>query len=144
MQGGLLCCDELCKSGNFGRFQLSTVRERRPSPALSTRDAGKRQQHKAKTGTRQGRKREGGVVLETTPVLMRDTDGRYALDRQSACVGARGGLGIAQEAWANENGMDGWMDGRTLDVNATPGAGYRCATKASVTSAVCTRGRITA
>ncbi|KAL7812601.1 hypothetical protein V8C44DRAFT_328700 [Trichoderma aethiopicum] len=90
------------------------VRERRPGPALSTRDAGKRQQHKAKTGTRQGRKREGGVVLETTPVLMRDTDGRYALDRQSACVGARGGLGIAQEAWANENGMDGWMDGRWM------------------------------
>lgn len=75
---------------------------------------------------------------------MCDTDGRYALDRQSACVGARGGLGIAQEAWANENEMDGWMDGWTLDVNATPGAGYRCGTKASVTSAVRTRGRITA
>ncbi|TFB01271.1 hypothetical protein CCMA1212_006793 [Trichoderma ghanense] len=42
---------------------------------------------------------------------MCDTDGRYALDRQSACVGARGGLGIAQQVLANENGRVGWMDG---------------------------------
>lgn len=40
---------------------------------------------------------------------MCDTDRRYALDRQSACVGAKGGLGIAQVLGLMEMG---WMDGR--------------------------------
>lgn len=50
-----------------------------------------------------------GRGVETTPVLMCDTDRRYALDRQSACVGAKGGLGIAQVLGLMKMG---WMDGR--------------------------------
>ncbi|KAL7800108.1 hypothetical protein V8C37DRAFT_364113 [Trichoderma ceciliae] len=63
----------------------------------------------AQQKTTQAAKQQGeGGGSRTTPVLMCDTDRRYALDRQSACVGVKGGLGIAQVV---ELMKMRWMDG---------------------------------